>query len=355
LIIHRPADTRGNPRADFINSYRTFSFPSYYDSRYMNFSDLQTINDDRVHYAWQVPWHEHKNMEIFGYVIEGSSHHVDSLGNDVEVPAGAVQRMSAGSGISHTEGNTTNIPNRYLQLWIRPNEFDTEPRHDWYQFAREDKLNKFCNITEKLPIKQDARLLAGIFTEDFSYSLDITRQYYLYVVNGTATINNIDLIEGDGLSQWFISTSYVVDNVVWLATDNKIYRCITPNSDVTFTPANWVELSPSVLGEPVTFTQNVTFQQASIAALSIDWAAKGYLYKTISADSTFTFANAADGKQITLYIQNTDTADHAVTMPTCKWAGGDALGISVKAGHYNVYTFLQINGVLFASVNENMY
>ena len=200
MIVHRPANTRGNPRAPFINSYRTFSFPSYYDSRYMNFSDLQTINDDRVHYAWQVPWHEHKNMEIFGYVIEGSSHHVDSLGNDVEVPAGAVQRMSAGSGISHTEGNTTNIPNRYLQLWIRPNEFDTEPRHDWYQFAREDKLNKFCNITEKLPIKQDARLLAGIFTEDFSYPLDINRQYYLYVVNGTATINNIDLIEGDGLS-----------------------------------------------------------------------------------------------------------------------------------------------------------
>ena len=200
MIIHRPANTRGNPRADFINSYRTFSFPAYFDPRYMNYSDLQTINDDRVQYAWQVPWHEHKNMEIFGYVIEGSSHHVDSLGNDVEVPAGSVQRMSSGRGISHTEGNTSNTPNRYLQLWIRPNEFDTDPRHDWHQFTREDKLNKFCNITEKLPIKQDARLLAGIFTEDFSYPLNITRQYYLYVVNGTATINNIDLIEGDGLS-----------------------------------------------------------------------------------------------------------------------------------------------------------
>jgi hypothetical protein len=139
-------------------------------------------------------------MEIFGYVVEGSSHHVDSLGNDVEVPAGAVQRMSSGIGISHTEGNTTNIPNRYLQLWIRPNEFDTEPRHDWYQFTREDKLNKFCNITEKLPIKQDAKLLAGIFTGDFVYDLDTLRKYYLYVVTGTVTVNGIDLIEGDGLS-----------------------------------------------------------------------------------------------------------------------------------------------------------
>jgi redox-sensitive bicupin YhaK (pirin superfamily) len=200
LITLRPAATRGNPRAPFINSYRTFSFPNYYDPRYIHYSDLQTINDDRVQYAWQVPWHEHKNMEIFGYVIEGSSHHVDSVGNDVEVPAGAVQRMSSGRGISHTEGNTANTPNRYLQLWIRPNILDTEPQHDWHQFTREDKLNRFCNITEKLPIKQDAKLLAGIFTQDFSYHLDTLRKYYLYMVKGTATVNNLDLIEGDGLS-----------------------------------------------------------------------------------------------------------------------------------------------------------
>ena len=200
MITLRPANTRGNPRAPFINSYRTFSFPAYYDSRYMNYSDLQTINDDRVQYAWQVPWHEHKNMEIFGYVVEGSSHHVDSLGNDVEVPAGAVQRMSAGSGIWHTEGNTADTPNRYLQLWIRPNIHDTEPKHDWHQFTREDKLNKFCNITEKLPIKQDARLLAGIFTEAYTYTINPARHYYLYVVTGTATINTIAVIEGDGLS-----------------------------------------------------------------------------------------------------------------------------------------------------------
>ena len=200
MIVHRPADTRGNPRADFIDSRRTFSFPSYYDARYMNYSDLQTINDDRVQYAWQVPWHEHQNMEIFGYVVEGSSHHVDSLGNDVEVPAGAVQRMSAGSGISHTEGNTANTPNRYLQLWIRPNKTDTEPRHDWYQFSREDKLNQFCNITAHLPIHQDARLLAGIFTETFKFDFDQTRHYYLYVVTGTAQINGQSVTEGDGMS-----------------------------------------------------------------------------------------------------------------------------------------------------------
>ena len=139
-------------------------------------------------------------MEIFGYVVSGSSHHVDSLGNDVEVPAGAVQRMSAGSGISHTEGNTADTPNRYLQLWIQPNELDTEPSHAWHQFSREDKLNCFCNITEHLPIRQDARLLAGIFTEDFTYWIDPSRHYYLYVVTGTATINGQPVVEGDGLA-----------------------------------------------------------------------------------------------------------------------------------------------------------
>jgi redox-sensitive bicupin YhaK (pirin superfamily) len=200
MITLRPADTRGNPRADFINSYRTFSFPAYYDARYMNYSHLKTINDDRVQYAWQVPWHEHKNMEIFGYVVEGSSHHVDSLGNDVEVPAGAVQSMSCGSGINHTEGNTANTPNRYLQLWIQPNELDTEPNYAWHQFSRADKLNRFCDITEHLPIRQDARLLAGIFTQNYLRVIDTNRHYYLYVVTGTATVNGQPVVEGDGLS-----------------------------------------------------------------------------------------------------------------------------------------------------------
>ena len=200
MIIHRPAHTRGNPRASWINSYRTFSFPSYYDARYMNFSHLQTINDDRVQPGGHVPIHEHRNMEIFGYVVEGVCRHTDSHGKVLDIPAGAVQRMSTGSGIKHTEGNASDSPNRYLQLWIRPNVLDTDPIHEWYQFTREDKLNQFCDITAKLPIKQDAKLLAGIFTQDFTFNLDYNRNYYLYVISGTSTTNDIPLIEGDGLS-----------------------------------------------------------------------------------------------------------------------------------------------------------
>ena len=157
MITKRPYNTRGNPKTDWINSYRTFSFPGYFDPNYKNFGDLQTINDDRVQPGGHVPIHEHKNMEIFGYVVEGVCRHTDSHGKVLDIPAGAVQRMSAGRGIKHTEGNASDTPNRYLQLWIKPNVFDTEPIHEWHQFTREDKLNKFCDITEKLPIKQDAK------------------------------------------------------------------------------------------------------------------------------------------------------------------------------------------------------
>jgi hypothetical protein len=203
MIIKRPYNTRGNPKADWINSYRTFSFPGYFDPNYMNFSDLQTINDDRVQPGGHVPIHEHKNMEIFGYVVEGVCRHTDSHGNVLDIPSGSVQRMSTGRGIKHTEGNASDTPNRYLQLWIKPNVFDTEPIHEWHQFTREDKLNKFCDITEKLPIKQDAKLLSGIFINDYTFELNNTRRYYLYVVSGETNVNNYSLVEGDGLS--FIS------------------------------------------------------------------------------------------------------------------------------------------------------
>lgn len=208
MIVHRPANSRGNLKNDWISSRRTFTFSGYFDPRFRNFGHLRTINDDRVQPGGHVPIHEHSNMEIFGYVVEGVCRHTDNQGKVLDVPAGAVQRMSAGSGIKHTEGNATETTNRYLQLWIEPDVKDTEPSHDWYQFTREDKLNQFCDITEKLPIKQDARLLSGIFTEDYTFALNPERKYYLYVVTGEITVNSLPLIEGDGLS--YVEESQII-------------------------------------------------------------------------------------------------------------------------------------------------
>lgn len=200
MINVRPASTRGNPGTSWINSYRTFYFPPYNDRTYTNFGDLETINDDRVQPNNHVPEHLHKNMEIFGYVIEGTCRHTDSFGNVTDIPAGAVQRMSCGSGIRHTEGNASDQPNRYLQLWIRPNEIDYEPSYNWHQFTRENKLDNFCDITKYLPIKQDAKLRSGIFTKTHNHLINNQRRYYLYVVSGSGTILGSDYVEGTGFS-----------------------------------------------------------------------------------------------------------------------------------------------------------
>lgn len=200
MLTYRSADSRGHCWLDKIDSHRTFTFPDYFDPRYRNYSDLQTINDDRVQPGWHVPEHEHKNMEIFGYVVEGVCKHTDNHGQVLDIPAGAVQRMSAGTGFKHTEGNASNQPNRYLQLWIRPNVQDVEPRHSWCQFTREEKLNTFCDITARLPIYADARLLAGIFAQDYVFELDNNRRYYMYTVTGTGQVSGFGYQEGDGFA-----------------------------------------------------------------------------------------------------------------------------------------------------------
>ena len=201
MIQHRPANTRGFAELPgSIASHRTFTFGTYRDWRYMNYSSLETINDDRVMPGFHTPPHIHTNREIFGYVVSGACRHTDGQGNIVDIPAGAVQRICAGSGLKHTEGNATDEPIRYLQLWIRSDVKNYTPSWDWHQFARADKLNQFCNITARLPINADARLLAGIFTRPFNYALNSKRKYYAYVVTGAGTVNGREFTEGDGFT-----------------------------------------------------------------------------------------------------------------------------------------------------------
>lgn len=199
MIVKRPANTRGViDKKGSILSYRTFTFQAYMDFRYMNFGLLETINDDHVDPGYHVGRHLHTNREIFGYVVDGPCYHQDDINGVIEIPSGAVQRISAGTGMFHSEGNGSNKPVRYLQLWIRSEQKDLPPVYSWHRFTRKDKLNQLCDITAVLPIRADARLLAGIFTESFNYALNPIRRYYAYVVRGAGNVNGQSFVEGDG-------------------------------------------------------------------------------------------------------------------------------------------------------------
>lgn len=203
MITHRHPNTRGHLTADWIESYRTFSNNSYYDPNYINFSDLEVINDDRVQPGNCVPIHQHCDMEILGYVIDGPCYHNDNLQNVLHVPSGGVQRMSSGTGIWHVEGNLSDHPIHYLQIWMRPNKHNFSPSYEAYVFSREEKLNNFCPIASSdgpIVIQSDVKVSAGIFNGKCSVELSSSRRYYLYIVSGTATINDIPALTGSGFS-----------------------------------------------------------------------------------------------------------------------------------------------------------
>jgi len=203
MITYRHPDTLGHLKEDWIETYRSFSNNSYYDPNYIHYSDLEVINDDRVQPRNCVPIHQHCDMEILGYIIDGPCYHNDNLHNYGEVPSGCVQRMSSGTGIWHTEGNLSDKPIRYLQIWLRPNKHNFAPQYDVMQFTREDKLDTFCPIASNqgpIVIHSDAKVFAGIFTRDCTFQLDNSRRYYVYVISGSVTINGITASELGGFT-----------------------------------------------------------------------------------------------------------------------------------------------------------
>lgn len=203
MIKLRHPSTLGHLKNDWIESYRTFSNNSYYDSNYIHFSDLEVINDDRVQPRNCVPVHQHCDMEILGYIIDGPCYHNDNLHNYGELDSGTIQRMSSGTGIWHTEGNLSDNTIRYLQIWLRPNKHNFTPSWDAMQFTCEDKLNKFCLVASNngpINIQSDVKVYAGIFTKDFKFELLPARRYYAYVINGKVKINGFECDELFGLS-----------------------------------------------------------------------------------------------------------------------------------------------------------
>src|SRR5262245_7894780 len=207
MIRVRPAEERGKTQIGWLDSRHTFSFGDYHDSQNMGFSHLRVINEDRVRPGAGFPTHSHRDMEIITYVLEGALAHKDSTGTTSVIRVGDVQRMSAGTGISHSEYNASQTEAvHFLQIWIIPEHTALKPGYEQRAFALDDNRGRFTLIASKegrddsVTVDQDvdlwaARLAVG---EETTFRLKPGRHAYIQMARGAATLNGVSLDAGDG-------------------------------------------------------------------------------------------------------------------------------------------------------------
>lgn len=192
----------------WLASHHTFSFGSYRDSQQHGFSDLLVINDDRVQPARGFESHEHQDMEIFSYVLDGALEHKDSTGTGSVILPGDVQIMSAGSGIWHSEFNHSRSDLvHFLQIWIVPAQLRVKPRYQQKNFSDAEKRGKLRLIISpdgadgSLSVHQDVKVYAGLFDGAEKAALDLgsDRFAYVHIARGSLSINGKSLAEGDGI------------------------------------------------------------------------------------------------------------------------------------------------------------
>lgn len=206
-MIHiRRSGERGQADHGWLRSFHSFSFGSYRDPRFMRFGNLRVINEDRVEPGAGFPTHSHQDMEIVSYVLEGHLAHRDSLGNVVTVPAGEVQRMSAGSGVTHSEFNpSSDTPAHFLQIWVEPIRRGIEPGYEQRPLDRADRRGRLRPIAtpeareDALYLHADAVIHAGLFDGDERDELPLRqgRLAYVHVVRGALEVNGHALTAGD--------------------------------------------------------------------------------------------------------------------------------------------------------------
>jgi redox-sensitive bicupin YhaK (pirin superfamily) len=204
----RKADERGHANHGWLDSYHSFSFADYHDPRHMGFGALRVINEDRVAPGSGFGTHGHRDMEIITYVLEGELGHKDSIGNGSVIRPGDVQRMSAGSGIRHSEYNhAQKEQTHFLQIWIEPNVRGIAPGYEEKRFEAADKRGRLRLVASpdgaegSVLIHQDARLYAGLFNGAETATLDLApgRRAYVHVARGSVSVNGIALEAGDAL------------------------------------------------------------------------------------------------------------------------------------------------------------
>jgi redox-sensitive bicupin YhaK (pirin superfamily) len=207
-IIRKSAE-RGHANHGWLDSYHSFSFADYYDPAHTQFGALRVINEDVVDAGQGFGMHGHRDMEIVTYMLAGALEHKDSMGNGSVIRQGDVQRMSAGTGVRHSEFNPSSTEAAHLlQIWIIPEKSGTAPSYEEKNFVTADKRGKFCLIASgragdhhAVHVGQDVRLYAGLFDagERAVLTLDGQRRCYAHLARGKLTINGHVLAAGDAL------------------------------------------------------------------------------------------------------------------------------------------------------------
>ncbi len=208
MIEIRKADDRGIANFGWLDSRHSFSVGSYYDPRHTGFGPLLVINDDRVQPARGFGMHGHRDMEIISYVLEGELAHKDSMGNGSVLRYGDVQRMSAGTGVMHSEFN--NSPSQqvhFLQIWIEPSVQGIAPGYEEQHFDTASKRGRLRLVASpdgaegSVTIHQDARLYASLLNGDeaVSHTLAAGRRAYVHLIRGALAVNGTRLQAGDAL------------------------------------------------------------------------------------------------------------------------------------------------------------
>lgn len=204
----RKSQERGYANHGWLESYHSFSFAEYFDRNHMHYSALRVINDDIIAPGQGFGMHSHRDMEIVTYILQGKLQHRDSIGNGSVISAGDVQRMTAGSGIVHSEFNASDNENVHLlQIWIMPDRLNLQPGYEERHFSAEQKSNRWCLIASGndqdgvLKVHQDMQLFASVLdgSADLAYTVHEGRSVYLHIARGNVEINDLKLASGDAV------------------------------------------------------------------------------------------------------------------------------------------------------------
>jgi redox-sensitive bicupin YhaK (pirin superfamily) len=207
MITIRKAEERGHFDFGWLNTYHAFSFGDYYDPRHTRFGTLRVINEDFVQPGHGFPTHGHRDMEIVTYILQGALEHRDSMGSGSIIRRGDVQRMSAGTGVTHSEANPSpDEPVHLLQIWIFPSEQDMRPEYEETRFSDDEKRNRLRLIVSpdgsdgSVKIHQDAKIYASLLDDrqEVVHSLENGRSAWLQVAAGSVNLNDLALKQGDG-------------------------------------------------------------------------------------------------------------------------------------------------------------